>query len=347
MSGQRAGSDVAIEVRERYRDVLRDRWPVSIDPQPDELLSSWVHRLAIANGIAPRWFAGVLGLGEGMWSARLDHQAPHDVATLLQQQADVATEALSAMTMEGRVLTPLLLPLREKAGRNRSTWMQYCPRCLADDEAPYFRRHWRLATRISCFVHGCGLRDRCPACRSGIASFDQTELIPQHFCARCAFDLRRASKVFAKAPARRLERSIDDICKVEMAKGSTTIGDLTSRLLRAPIIAGVSSARTLTNLSTSSRIRCFEWLADKPTSWLTADEDDAAARRRRLILAAGGHDGLIARFVDFMDKHQGSPRSVRSPPPGADLTALLEAYSRATDGGIRSKRHHDLAILRA
>lgn len=185
-SGQRAGSGVAIEVRERYRDVVRDRWPMAIDPQPDELLSSWLHRLAIANGVAPRWFAGVLGLGEGMWSARLDHRLPHGVATVLQQQADVATETLSAMTMEGRVLTPLLLPLREKAGRNRSTWMQYCPLCFAGDDAPYFRCDWRLATRISCFVHGCGLRDRCPACRSGIASFDQTELMPQHFCARCA-----------------------------------------------------------------------------------------------------------------------------------------------------------------
>ena len=94
---------------------------MAIDPQPDELLSSWLHRLAIANGVASRWFAGVLGIGEGMWSARLDHRVPDDVATLLKQQGDVATEALSAMTMEGRVLTPLLLPLREKAGRNRST----------------------------------------------------------------------------------------------------------------------------------------------------------------------------------------------------------------------------------
>ncbi|MER9312253.1 hypothetical protein NKI51_23555 [Mesorhizobium australicum] len=81
--------------------------------------------------------------------------------------------------------------------------------------------------------------------------------MPQHICARCAFDLRKASKVFVKTLARRLERSIDDICKVEMAKGSTTTGDLTLRLLRARIIAGVSLGKTLTSLSTSSRIRCF------------------------------------------------------------------------------------------
>lgn len=309
-------------------------------------MSSWLHRLAIANGIAPRPFASVLELGDGMWSPRLDLRLPREVATLLTGRTDVPHEALSAMAMTGPALTPLLLPLRENVRRNRSTWMQYCPQCLAGDEVPYFRRQWRLASRISCFVHGCGLRDRCPACRSGIASFDQVELVPQHFCARCGFDLRTASKVFVKAAARWLERAIADICRVEMAKGSKTIGELTSRLLRVPVIAGVSSGRTLTNLSTSSRIRCFEWLADKPVSWLTADEDDAVARRRRLVLAAGGHDRLIAYFADFMDKHQASPGSARSPPTGADLAVLLDAYPRATDGGIRTKRHRVLAALR-
>ena len=308
---------------------------MAIDPQPDELLSSWLHRLAIANGVASRWFAGVLGIGEGMWSARLDHRVPDDVATLLKQQGDVATEALSAMTMEGRVLTPLLLPLREKAGRNRSTWMQYCPLCLVDDEAPYFRRHWRLATRISCFVHGCGLRDRCPACRSGIASFDQTELIPQHFCVRCGFDLRRASKIPVKAAARLLEKCVDDICTVEMAKGSIMMGGLVSRLLRAPVLAGVASGKTLTNLSASARILCFEHLAAKPNDWLVADEDSAATHWRRLVLDAGGHDGLIGRLADLMDKHQRSPRSVRLPRPGADLPALLSAYARVI--GVEAK----------
>jgi hypothetical protein len=61
-----------------------------------------------------------------------------------------------------------------------------------------------------------------------------------------------------KAAARRLERPIDDICRVEVAKGSPTIGGLVSRLLRAPVAADLTSEKTLTNLSTSARIRCFE-----------------------------------------------------------------------------------------
>lgn len=170
------GGALAIEIRERYRDVVRDRWPVSVDPQPDELLSSWLHRLALANGIAPRSFASALGLGEGMWSPRLDLQLPREAAALLADRTNVRQETISAMAMTEPALTPLLLPLRENVHRNRSSWMQYCPLCLASDEAPYFRRRWRLASRISCSAHGCGLRDRCPACRTAIVSFDQVEL---------------------------------------------------------------------------------------------------------------------------------------------------------------------------
>ncbi|MER9889115.1 TniQ family protein [Mesorhizobium sp. M0114] len=305
---------------------------MSIDPFPDELLSSWFHRLALANGIAPRSFAGVLGLGGGMWSARLDLRLPHHVAALLGAYTDVPLGAMSTMAMTGWALTPLLLPLRENARRNRSTWLQYCPLCLGEDEAPYFRRQWRLASRVSCFVHGCGLRDRCPACRGGIAIFDQTELIPQHFCARCGFDLCRAPKASVKAAARRLERAIDDICRLEVAKGSPPINGLVSRLLRAPVVADVTSAKTLTNLSTSARIRCFESLAAKPDDWLAADEDTTITHRRRLILAAGGHDRLIARFTDLLEKQQDSLRPKRSSPPSTDLPALLTAYARIMTG---------------
>ncbi|WP_292519135.1 TniQ family protein [Mesorhizobium sp.] len=138
------GAGFAIEMSERYSDVALDRWPISVAPLPDELLSSWIYRLALANGIAPRSFAGVLGSRDGMWSPRLDVQLPRHVAALLGDRTGVPHKAISAMAMTGYALTPLLLPLRENVHRNRSTWMQYCPQCLAEDKAPYFRR--QLAT---------------------------------------------------------------------------------------------------------------------------------------------------------------------------------------------------------
>jgi Zn ribbon nucleic-acid-binding protein len=199
-----------------------------------------------------------------MWSPRLDLQLPRHVAGVLADQTSVPHGVISAMMVSGWAMAPLLLPLRDSAHRNRSTWMQYCPDCLAMDDAPYFRRQWRLASRVSCFAHGCGLRDRCPACHAGVAAFDQSELVPQHLCMRCGFDLRAAPKASVKAAARRLERAIADVCRVEAAKCSAKTRDAVSRVLRMPVAAEVRSGRTLTNLSTAARIRCFEALAAKP-----------------------------------------------------------------------------------
>lgn len=336
MRGDTAPVGFAIEIRERYGDVAQGRWPVVVDPLPDELMSSWLHRLALANGIAPRLFAGVLGLEERMWSPRLDLHLPRHVAGLLADQTGVPQEAIFAMTMSGSAMAQLLLPLRGSAHRNRSTWMQYCPQCLAADDAPYFRRPWRLASRVSCFAHDCGLRDRCPVCHAGIAAFDQGELVPQHSCARCGFDLRAAPRASVKASVRRLECAIADVCRVETAKGSAKTNDAVSRVLRMPVAAEVRTGRTLTNLSTAARIRCFEALAARPPDWLVNDKGGAEAYRRWMIVAAGGHDALIARFTDFLETHQGSRRRKR-PPPAADRSALFAAYVRVMQpSGLRA-----------
>ena len=227
----------AIEIRERYRMLLGIVGLPPPSPQPDELLSSWLHRLAIANGVAPRAFAGVLGLGGGMWSPRLDVRLPHELAAWLGVRTGVPPEAISAMAMTEGALAPLLVAVaRDRACRSRSTWLQFCALALPTIALPIFGDRWRLASRVSCFRHGCGLRDRCPACRGGMAPFAQTDLIPHYVCARCGFDLRGAARISVEAAARRLERSIDDFCKAEIAKRSPAIHEWVARLLRVPVV---------------------------------------------------------------------------------------------------------------
>ncbi len=337
------GRSLAIGIRERYRDIVSDRWPVIVDPQHDELLSSWVHRLAYANGIAPRQFAGVLGLNAGMWSASLDLRLPSDVAHLLHTHTGLSLRKLSAMSLASSPPRSLLLPLRSNGRRDSSTWLQFCSKCLAEDAQPYFRRRWRLATRVSCAKHGCRLRDRCPSCRSRIAAFDQTELIPQHHCVRCGYDLRRASTLVVSPAAGRLDRCIDDICRLEARTGSLSSSTLARRLLSLPSIAGVYPTTILTSLSTSARIRCFERLTDRPNGWLTVDDDIVAAHWRRSILLAGGHGPLIAQLADALEQKRQRPTTTIRRTPTAELSALLGAYVRMMEGPRRrSSRNRDL-----
>ena len=57
----------AIEVQPRLATIFPQRWPVALAPARDELLSSWLHRLAHAHGLSPRHFGARLGLGSGAW----------------------------------------------------------------------------------------------------------------------------------------------------------------------------------------------------------------------------------------------------------------------------------------
>lgn len=326
---------VTIRIRETYRDVVSDRWPIAVSPQFDELLSSWLHRLSYANGVAPRGFARVLGLGQGMWSAALDLSLPSDVANLLRSNTGVSTNKLTAMTLCRGLLKPLLLPLRSNGRRDGSTWLQFCPQCLAEDVHPYFRRRWRLASLITCTRHGSRLRDRCPSCRSRIAIFDQSELAPQHFCVRCGYDLRRAWAIAISPAARQLDRCIDDISRLAAITGSPSSKILARRLLNIPGQTGIYSTKTLPSLSTAMRARCLERLTDHTSDWLIVDEDVSGAQWQRLILLSGGHGSLIEHLATGLDRRNRQHMPIIRREWTADLRALLEAYLRVAQGARR------------
>jgi hypothetical protein len=119
-----------VEPQPRYRDMQPDRWPVTIAPQDDELLSSWLHRLALANGLAPRHLSDVLGCGAGMWSARLDLKLPDGILDVLHQQTDVARERILRMTLRVGPGARLLLPLsprRRPQGRDLAAILSTVP----------------------------------------------------------------------------------------------------------------------------------------------------------------------------------------------------------------------------
>lgn len=46
-----------------------------------------------------------------------------------------------------------------------------------------------------------------------------------------------------------------------------------------------------------------------------------------MIVTVGGHEAMIARFADFLETFQGSPRRKRLP-PAADRSGLFAAYVR-------------------
>lgn len=332
-----------IEVQSRYRDILSDRWPITVSPLPDELLSSWLHRLAFANGVAPLHFAEVLSVGKSMWSARMDICPPEAALRLLHQHSNIEREALAAMTIEKSPRACLLLPLRIGGNRKRSTWLQFCPKCLASDEAPYFRRSWRQATRISCWTHGCGFRDRCPSCGQGMAGFQQQELVPHNLCTICGFDLRASPNIKVKAPTRRLERYINDLCHLDATKGFPCGNALAQRLLELPAAVIPFRARSLIDLPTAERIRCLDLLLEDHELSLGLETNQQPFCHRDAIKATVLNQISVYTPLTARRSIKRKPRSRPINLRGISLSALVVAYMqvmsrRSTSAPLRRKR---------
>ncbi|MCW2286844.1 hypothetical protein M2323_004653 [Rhodoblastus acidophilus] len=289
MSAPIAGALYAIEIQSRRAARAPERWPAPVQPQTDELLSSWLNRLALAHGLPPRAFGSALGLGGRAWSGRLDLAPPAALLDLLARRTGLAAEAIAALSFRDFAAREMLLPLRTRVSprskdRWRATWLQACPRCLAEDQYPYFRRAWRLATTIFCMRHVRRLIDRCPACGQALVPFDQAALAPQHFCAHCLFDLRRAATPTVHALVRRSAQSF-----AEFGLGLTADNAAARKfILNLPARRDPSRSAAFTALSTRERALCLIDLSDEIEAILAASGRHPAgvAAAPRIPLAA-------------------------------------------------------------
>lgn len=339
----------AIEVQPRLATLAPERWPAEVVPAQDELLSSWLHRLALAYGLSPRHFGDCLGFGAGAWSARLDLDAPATLLNLLHRQTGVCHDRIAAMTIGGGDWRRLLLPLRHSVGLARAdqicaTWLQFCPECLADDEAAYFRRAWRRASVMTCRSHGRRLIDRCPACRQGLAPFNQRALAPQFQCSVCGFDLRRAEAPKLAAATRQAAELIDDLVRIEAAKGFLGRSGLAERLLALPSLQNPPCDLKFTKLSTAERLRCLARIepgfARRLRRHFCADPDPLIVAWRRAIVTAGGIDASLqplvrklAHRLDIEEEELSRSRKRAAGEPAAELKSLLVAY-----GALHARR---------
>jgi hypothetical protein len=332
----------AIEVQPRLATIVPECWPVKAPPAHDELLSSWLHRLALAHGLSPQHFGECLGVGAGAWSAPLDLALPESVLNLLHHQTGVGRYKITAMTIGAE--RPLILPFRRaQADRTGATWLQFCPACLAEDETPYFRRSWRRASVMTCRRHRSGLLDRCPACGQGLAPFKQRGLVPQHRCVVCAFDLRRAKAPELAPATRRAAELLDDLVRLEAAKGFLGKSTLIRRIIALPSLQEPPSNTSFTKLSTTERIHCMTRVGNcfdqRFERHICAERDAMIASWRWTLVAAGGIDAsarpLLRRLISrarLGNDRQPKSRN-RKGGTGASLYSLLAAY-----GAVHARR---------
>lgn len=151
-------------------------WPVHPHPLPDELLSSWMIRLARGNGFKVHNFcAQFFGRERQIWNRDIDHHAPPWLINALAARSGMPSERIAQTTLRSFEAsaferfnevgaTRWILPLGVFHRTRRGYGQQFCPLCLDEDEEPYLRRIWRLGLSTVCSRHGVLLQDRCFAC---------------------------------------------------------------------------------------------------------------------------------------------------------------------------------------
>ncbi|WP_404977153.1 TniQ family protein [Acidovorax sp. PRC11] len=198
-------------------------------PFEQELLTSWLARVAVHSGCEPLVLTGAIWPDWRIWTVDADRQVSPEHAQAAAIWFNLPAESVHACTLlaagnrlHGSINLngPMWPWITTQGNRNRlrRAGLPFCPKCLAGDVQPYYRLEWRFAWVVGCERHGVRLVDRCDRChaisephRSTAATGDLAH------CVECGFDLRRSKCEPVDVQALSFQRRASDIFGTGMA----------------------------------------------------------------------------------------------------------------------------------
>ncbi|WP_353064490.1 TniQ family protein [Tunturiibacter psychrotolerans] len=137
----------------------------------DEILSSWILRIAAGNNVSVRSLCAWLGNDQPVAALdRMAYTSPFidSIAEAIGVEKEQVIECLPS-SLHGLSRTPVYRPLgaapmpwRLWQGSYGVMGNQYCPTCLG--EKGHHQLPWSIAIYTCCLRHSCFLRESCPHC---------------------------------------------------------------------------------------------------------------------------------------------------------------------------------------
>lgn len=172
-------------------------------PQPDELLGSWLTRTAFAHGYPLTTFISLFLKHDGSTLSRIDIDFKEDpiLFETLARKSRLSYEQISRMSLRseegylfesdhGLYPPKQIQKLKDKRTHNG---LMFCPKCLAEDTHPYYRKQWRYHFYNACTKHKVFLIDRCGICQERIRIPKMKVSETLTLCGKCGRDLRLTS----------------------------------------------------------------------------------------------------------------------------------------------------------
>ncbi|NJR79348.1 TniQ family protein [Sphingomonas corticis] len=319
-------------------------WPFRPQPLPDELLSSYLCRLAVGMDLKPITFLNtVFGSAKNLLAQDLDNFAPPRIVERIALGTLRPAGEIHACTLRayaGTLITahnpkgrnPWLLPTTIDNNVRLRTGLQYCPACLATDAKPYFRRRWRLAFVTSCTTHGQLLRDRCPQCDAPVHQHAAASAV---HCFKCGGELCEQ----AATVARHDHIAWQSMLEAALERGWGPLGD---EHLRAHVAFAIvrQVAALLVNGRHAQALRqvvARDWGGDpapyeKPTARQPFEYLDVADRHRLFDMVERLMRGWPHRFVhSCLEAGMHRSHAIKDMPnPPFAYERVMRAYMDAT-----------------
>ena len=178
---------------------------IELEPNKDEILSSWLIRNSIANGSDPTSFMSGIWPNFRVWSRDIGRHLPSDKINSLSKVTSLSIEQIRDMTLE-----PIIENITSDYSLNpKKAWLyviptghrgtidingtQFCKECLKKEKT-YIKKQWRLAWNLACPIHKDFLLCKCQKCNATFSPH-KIDYINTHIykCANCNFDLRLSS----------------------------------------------------------------------------------------------------------------------------------------------------------
>jgi len=163
---------------------MKITWKLAPKPETNELLSSFLVRVAHSHGVGAYHFYSYHLPKTKIWSRDIDRNVSDGVLNKIVEMSGLPFEVVYGMTLKpfvSRLMSEHNF-LKNKNAMAISPWissvgiyhttrrrfgLQYCPECLAID--PSFKNLWRLSFVAICPVHRVALLDACHCCDSPVA----------------------------------------------------------------------------------------------------------------------------------------------------------------------------------
>lgn len=132
----------------------------------DEAISTWIYRIAARHGWSPFNVCQLIGIKFDPLT--LDFSLTKEDIKRIAHTTVVPASLFASRLAHG---ISTLKPRYRRflaAYVDKSPRYKFCGQCLQEDEAPYWRLHWRLATTVLCERHDLLLTEFCPSCEEDI-----------------------------------------------------------------------------------------------------------------------------------------------------------------------------------